>query len=86
MTTARTACSTQAFRDTNNVMARAKKSKHGSREVMYIRVTPEVRESIEKIAAQRGYPHTVTSVAFDMITKGLRVEASQNPRLHKKEF
>jgi len=64
----------------NHRMPKAKKPKRDNRGVLYIRATQKVRASIEKIAAQRGYPHTVSSVAFDLIVKGLRVEAAQNTK------
>lgn len=56
------------------IMARPKKSKRDNRVVTYVRVTPEEHARIVRIAEKRGYPHTIASVASEMISKGLAVE------------
>jgi len=43
--------------------------------VMYVRVRPEDRALITKIAEERGYPHTAASVAGEVIARGLKTEA-----------
>jgi len=42
---------------------------------MYVRVRPEDRALITKIAEERGYPHTAASVAGEVIARGLKTEA-----------
>ena len=54
-------------------MAKAKKAKRDSRIVAYVRLQPEVHAWIAKLAAERGYPHTFTSVATELISKGIEV-------------
>lgn len=63
-----------------NKPPRRPRLKRDKQEALYVRVTPEIRTSIEEIAARRGYPHTVASVASDMIAKGLLVEAAQSEK------
>jgi len=55
-------------------MTRAKKSKRDDRVVTYVRVRPEEHARIAKLAEDRGYPHTIASVASEMISKGLAAE------------
>lgn len=56
-------------------MPKAKKAKRGDdRIVTYIRVKPEVHAQIVQIAEKRGYPHTIASVASEMISRGLKEE------------
>jgi len=56
--------------------ARSKKSKRAldPREVMYVRVRPEEKERVVKIVEQRGYPHTIASVAAEIFSRGLALE------------
>lgn len=61
---------------TQSRMARAKKFKRDSRVVTYVRLLPEEHALIEKIAQKRGYPHTIASVAGEMISRGLKTETS----------
>ncbi len=61
-------------------MSRAKKAKRDNRVVMYVRVKPEEHALIAEIASQRGYPHTIASVASEMFSKILKMEAEQNER------
>lgn len=57
-------------------MARAKKTtKRDDRIVLYIRVKPIERAKIAKIVEERGYPHTIASVAGEMLARGLESEA-----------
>jgi len=60
-------------------MPKAKKSKRIELVTMYIRVKPEERALIAQIAEQRGYPHNKSSVASEMLSKGLATEASPAP-------
>jgi len=53
------------------IMSRAKKAKRDTLVTMYIRVKPEERARILEIAEVRGYPHTMSSVATEMISRGL---------------
>jgi hypothetical protein len=54
-------------------MPRAKKAKRGdNRVVTYVRVKPAEHALIVKIAEKRGYPHTIASVAGEMISRGLK--------------
>jgi hypothetical protein len=39
--------------------------------VMYVRVLPKEHARITKIVRKRGYPHTIASVAAEMISRGL---------------
>lgn len=55
---------------------KAKKAKHDARIVIYLRVRPTERARIAKIAEKRGHPHTIASVAAEMISRGLEAEAS----------
>lgn len=41
---------------------------------MYVRLRDEVHEEVAKIAQQRGYPHTITSVAAELISRGLQTK------------
>lgn len=53
---------------------KAKKAKRGSSIVMYVRVRPEEHDRVVKLVEQRGYPHTIASVAAEMISRGLASE------------
>ena len=55
-------------------MVKAKKGKHAHL-VTYVRLTPQARAQISKIVEERGYPHTIASIAAEMITKGLAATA-----------
>lgn len=55
---------------------KAKPSKRDDRVVTYVRVKPEEHAQIAQIAEKRGYPHTIASVASEMISKGLKVETT----------
>lgn len=58
-------------------MPSAKKAKrNNNRAVMYVRVKPEEHAQIAEMAAQRGYPHTIASVASELISKALQTEAA----------
>jgi Fe-S cluster assembly scaffold protein SufB len=58
-------------------MSRVKKLKRNDRRVVtYVRVTPEEHERIAVIAEERGYPHTISSVAAEMISRGLASEGT----------
>jgi hypothetical protein len=59
-----------------DLMVKAKKPKHRARVVMYVRVSPEERARVVKIARRRGWPHTIASVAAEMLSCGL---ASETP-------
>lgn len=39
--------------------------------VMYVRVSGPDHQRIEQLVKERGYPHTLSSVAAEMITRGL---------------
>lgn len=56
-----------------------KKAKRGSSIVMYVRVRPEEHARVVKLVEQRGYPHTIASVAAEMISRGLASEAPAPP-------
>lgn len=56
-------------------MTKAKKSKRAALVTMYVRVKPEERALIAQIAEQRGYPHNKSSVASEMLSKGLAATA-----------
>ena len=53
-----------------------KKAKRDKRVVTYVRVKPEDYALIEEIAKKRGYPHTIASVATEMISRGLASETA----------
>jgi hypothetical protein len=55
-------------------MSRAKRAKRDDRVVTYVRVKPEEHARIARIAGDRGHPHTIASVAAEMISRGLRAE------------
>jgi hypothetical protein len=58
-------------------MSKARKAKRGdNRVVTYVRVKPEEHALITQIAEKRGYPHTIASVAAEMISRGLKEEAT----------
>lgn len=58
-------------------MSKARRAKRGdNRVVTYVRVKPEEHALITQIAEKRGYPHTIASVAAEMISRGLKGEAS----------
>jgi len=58
-------------------MPRAKKAKRvDDRVVTYVRMKSEEHEQIAQIAEKRGYPHTIASVAAEMISRGLKEEIS----------
>ncbi len=57
-------------------MPKARKVKHRAPDVVtYVRVKPEEHALIAQIAEKRGYPHTIASVAAEMISRGLKTEA-----------
>lgn len=56
-------------------MARTKK-KRDDRVVTYVRLSPEVHKQIEQIAEERGYPHSIASVATEMVLRGLEAVGS----------
>jgi hypothetical protein len=58
-------------------MAKAKKAKRDDRLVMYIRLNPAEHAKIAKIAEKRGLPHTMASVAGELIAKALKTETTQ---------
>jgi L-fucose mutarotase/ribose pyranase (RbsD/FucU family) len=53
-------------------MARSKKATRDKRIVMYLRVRETEHAKIAKIAEERGHPHTIASVAAEMISKSLK--------------
>lgn len=70
----------RAVSDNIALMSRAKKTKRGDdRVVTYVRVKPEEHERIVQIVEKRGYPHTIASVAAEMITRGLKEEVAGPP-------
>jgi uncharacterized UPF0146 family protein len=52
-------------------MARTKK-KRDDRILTYVRLQPEIHRQIVQIAEARGYPHTIASVATEMVSHGLK--------------
>ena len=65
-------------------MIRSKKAKRDDRVVTYVRLKPDVHVRLAKIAEKRGLPHTITSVAAEMITAGLEKTASDAAELISK--
>ncbi len=61
-------------------MARAKKAKRSNNVVMYTRLQPELHVQIERIAKERGWPHTIASVAAEMIARGLKTTEKREER------
>jgi hypothetical protein len=57
-------------------MSKAKKAKRSDLITMYVRVKPAAHAQIIKIAEKRGYPHNMSSVASEMLSRGL---ASESP-------
>jgi hypothetical protein len=58
-------------------MPKGKKAKRNDQRVVtYVRVTPEEHALIAEIAQKRGYPHTIASVAAEMIARGLASEGT----------
>jgi hypothetical protein len=57
-------------------MSKAKKAKRSDLITMYVRVKPAAHAQIVKIAEKRGYPHNMSSVASEMLSRGL---ASESP-------
>lgn len=53
---------------------KAKKPKRDTRRPIYVRVRPEEHTKIVQIAKKRGWPHTIASVATEMISRGLDQE------------
>lgn len=53
-------------------MARTKKKKPDNRIVTYVRLQPEIHQEVVQIAEERGYPHTIASVATEMVALGLK--------------
>jgi hypothetical protein len=52
-----------------------KKTKRGDERVTtYVRVKSEEHALIVQIAEKRGWPHTIASVAAEMISRGLKAE------------
>lgn len=60
-------------------MPKAKKAKRADLVTMYIRVKPAVHARIAKIAETRGYPHNLSSVASEMLSRGLTSESPEGP-------
>jgi len=58
----------------NRTVSSSKKINHEGRVVAYVRMKPEEHAQISKIAKKRGYPHTFSSVAAEMISKALKME------------
>lgn len=56
----------------NPCMSKVRKAK---RVVTYVRVKLEDHARIKQIAAKRGHPHTIASVAAEMISRGLKEDA-----------
>jgi molybdenum cofactor biosynthesis enzyme len=57
-----------------------KKAKRGDdRIVAYVRMKQEDHAMIAQIAEKRGYPHTIASVAAEMISRGLKTETPPSP-------
>lgn len=56
------------------LMSKKAKQRRDERVVTYVRVKPEEHALIVQIAETRGYPHTIASVAAEMISRGLKVE------------
>jgi hypothetical protein len=54
--------------------AKPVKAKRDDRVVTYVRLKPTEHARIVKIADERGLPHTIASVAAEMISKGLLTE------------
>ena len=52
-------------------MARTKK-KRDDRILTYVRLLPEVHQQVVQLAQGRGYPHTIASVATEMVALGLK--------------
>jgi hypothetical protein len=61
-------------------MAKVKKAKRDDRIVLYLRVKSAERARIAEIAEKRGHPHTLASVAAEMIGRGL-AECAQEARV-----
>lgn len=60
-------------------MARTKK-KRDDRILTYVRLLPEVHQQVVQIAKERGYPHTIASVATEMVSLGLKsAKAPETP-------
>jgi hypothetical protein len=59
----------------NNGMDRVKKGKRATRTVLYLRVTSAEHAKLSKKAAKRGYPHTIASIAAEIISQHLANEA-----------
>lgn len=52
-------------------LKKAAKAKRTDRVVMYIRINPTEHAQITKIVKSRGLPHTIASVAAELISRGL---------------
>lgn len=63
----------QSLADSLSVII-SKTSKHDNRIVTYIRINAKEHAKISKIARKRGRPHTISSVAAEMISKALKME------------
>ena len=48
--------------------------------VTYVRVKAEEHAMLVRIAGERGHPHSLTSVAAEMISRGLRAAAEDKAR------
>lgn len=48
-----------------------KKAKRNNLVVMYVRVKPEEHARVKQIADKRGYPHSISSVASEIFSRGL---------------
>lgn len=58
---------------------KVKRKRNDDRIVTYVRVAPLEHAQITRIAKKRGRPHTIASVAAEMISRGLKVEAAVTP-------
>lgn len=60
-------------------MARTKKKRDG-RILTYVRLLPEIHQQVVQLAEERGYPHTIASVATEMVLLGLKgVKSTETP-------
>ena len=62
---------------------KAKKPKRDVRCPIYVRVCPEEHAKIVQIAEERGRPHTIASVATEMISRGLQNKDAAKPKVIK---
>lgn len=60
-------------------MVRTKK-KRDDRILTYVRLQPEIHQQVVRIVQERGYPHTIASVATEMVSLGLKtVKSTETP-------